>query len=366
LQIEFGRYLQQVIKPIWTAVCAGDIDIGRAHVFHDILAPLDDDLAVAIATEYVARAGEWTTSQLRDRLRRAVLRADPDGATHRTQRTIEQRHVSLVPGSDSTASLFAVDLPAARAVAAFERVDSYARARRLDGDARTFDQLRADTFLDLLEGANIGCPPVHRRGVFELTIPWSTLSRGIDPAAPEPADTDDGPEEPGMLAGFGPIETPTARDPTSAMLDRDDVAWRFRIIGQHGVLRQFGALPAPRDAEQLPGLLDRIRNQANKTSQPPAETDPTRRTPGPALARWIRARDGTCRAPGCRTPASVCDIDHTVDHAAGGPTSHDNLALLCRHHHRLKHETGWRLTQPQPGTLVWTSPHGDPFTRTPN
>jgi len=62
----------------------------------------------------------------------------------------------------------------------------------------------------------------------------------------------------------------------------------------------------------------------------------------------------------------VCDIDHTIDHAIGGPTSHHNLALLCRHHHRLKHEAGWHLTQPDPGTLIWTSPHGDTFTRTPD
>jgi hypothetical protein len=85
--------------------------------------------------------------------------------------------------------------------------------------------------------------------------------------------------------------------------------------------------------------------------------------PGPALARWIRARDGTCRAPGCRVPASACDIDHTIDHASGGTTTHDNLALLCRHHHRLKHDGGWHVTQPEPGVLAWQSPHGTRFTR---
>jgi hypothetical protein len=70
------------------------------------------------------------------------------------------------------------------------------------------------------------------------------------------------------------------------------------------------------------------------------------------------ARDVTCRAPGCTAPARTADIDHTVDHADGGKTSHDNLGLQCRHHHRLKHEGGFRVEQPEPGTFVWISPTG--------
>jgi hypothetical protein len=65
-------------------------------------------------------------------------------------------------------------------------------------------------------------------------------------------------------------------------------------------------------------------------------------------------------------PARVADIDHTLDHAFGGETTHDNLALLCRHHHRLKHEGGWTVTQPTPGTLVWTSPAGRRYVREPD
>ena len=42
-QVEFGRYLQRVIKPVWVALCAGDLDVARARVFHDVLACVDDD-----------------------------------------------------------------------------------------------------------------------------------------------------------------------------------------------------------------------------------------------------------------------------------------------------------------------------------
>ncbi|HCU51187.1 MAG TPA: HNH endonuclease, partial [Micromonosporaceae bacterium] len=62
-------------------------------------------------------------------------------------------------------------------------------------------------------------------------------------------------------------------------------------------------------------------------------------------------------AKGCRMPARSCDIDHTVDFGHGGLTAHDNLALLCRRHHVMKHEGGWQLHQTSPGRFVWISPH---------
>src|SRR5262249_21773598 len=143
-----------------------------------------------IALDLVDRAAGWTTSQLRERLRRAVLRADPDGSAKRAARTVADRRVSLAPESHGTAGLYANCLPAARAVAAYERVDAYARARRANGDARTLDQLRADTVLDLLEGVAMTQPPAHRRGVVEISIPWAALAGSMNPPCIAPASVD--------------------------------------------------------------------------------------------------------------------------------------------------------------------------------
>jgi hypothetical protein len=83
------------------------------------------------------------------------------------------------------------------------------------------------------------------------------------------------------------------------------------------------------------------------------------------VAAFVRARDRTCVAPGCRRPARTCDIDHTVDWARGGLTEPANLGLLCRRHHRFKHAPGTDLVQFTPGTFGWTTPRGMQYVTRP-
>jgi hypothetical protein len=85
------------------------------------------------------KAPTLTTSQLRDRLRRGVLRADPDVA-RRIAKSVNDRHVVCTPDGEGTATLFGARLPAARAAAAFERVDAFARSRKRGGDTATLDR----------------------------------------------------------------------------------------------------------------------------------------------------------------------------------------------------------------------------------
>ncbi|HEU4543905.1 MAG TPA: HNH endonuclease signature motif containing protein, partial [Jiangellaceae bacterium] len=58
--------------------------------------------------------------------------------------------------------------------------------------------------------------------------------------------------------------------------------------------------------------------------------DPTRRTAGAALRRWIQQRDRRCVHPCCRVPASKADQDHRIGFAHGGPTAEGNLSAPCR------------------------------------
>lgn len=53
--------------------------------------------------------------------------------------------------------------------------------------------------------------------------------------------------------------------------------------------------------------------------------------------RALTVRDGGCAVPGCDRPPAHCDAHHVVHWERWGPTDIDNLALLCRHHHRAVH-----------------------------
>ena len=79
----------------------------------------------------------------------------------------------------------------------------------------------------------------------------------------------------------------------------------------------------------------------------------------------IEVRDQDCGFPICRRPASRCDLDHTVPYDQGGLTCPCNISGGCRHDHRMKGSTAWRLRQPRPGTLIWTAPSGLSWTVTP-
>ncbi len=94
---------------------------------------------------------------------------------------------------------------------------------------------------------------------------------------------------------------------------------------------------------------------------------------------WMREsvvlRDGHCVFPGCTVDARICDQDHIIAYVGlddGGPpgqTSVENLACLCRRHHRVKTFTGWRYhrltTGPHAGSYRWTDPHGLTYRASP-
>ncbi len=65
------------------------------------------------------------------------------------------------------------------------------------------------------------------------------------------------------------------------------------------------------------------------------------RTIPPAIRRALWARDGGCAFPGCGL--RYVSAHHILHGADGGPTSLDNLVLLCPSHHRGVHETGFRV-----------------------
>jgi Domain of unknown function (DUF222) len=91
--------------------------------------------------------------------------------------------------------------------------------------------------------------------------------------------------------------------------------------------------------------------------------------PPKALVDYLRARDRTCRFPGCPRAAARCDIDHTIAFKpgarTGGSTSSTNCSCLCRFHHRLKTHGKWGMTLDADGTVTWAAPTGHTYRTLP-
>ncbi len=308
-QLDFAHLLCERLPQVWVALDAGWIDLPRARVIVDQTLHLDATLAQAVSEEVVVSAGSMTTGELRARIARLVITVDPESAAKRYQDGLEERRLASEANPDGTANFHALNLPPAEIQAAMRRINRLARSARSKDDPRTIDQIRADVLLDLLRGRVRG--KGHDRGVVDISVDHATLT-GLN-------------DDPGSIPGWGPVIADVARRIVS---EQSEAEHRVTVTGDDGE---------------------------------PIWTGVTRRRPTAAQRREIEARTPTCVFPGCRMPASECDIDHHLEWVQRGPTEDWNLGPLCRHDHVGRHR-GWRLQQTRPGVYKWTSPLGHTYT----
>lgn len=307
---------------------------GRIHLAHvrrieEVTAVLTDVAAASVEDRVLPRAAAHdstqTPSQVAAACRRAAAAADPEANRNRCEAARRARRVTSWALPDGMACLKVIG-SAEVVAAAWSRVDAVARlsheqARSQHGTGHdttgdplpTLDELRADTVLGLLAGSSdLMADAAGVQVNLDLLAPLGT-ALGVS-------------DESGHLDGYGPLPAVVVRALAG------DARWRSLTTDDSGTVTEVG----------------------RHTYRPTA-----------ALADAIRARDVSCRFPGCRRRAPACDLDHTVPFLSGC-TEPDNLAALCRHHHRLKHRAGWTLTQRGVGQLEWTSPTGDVYTTEPH
>ncbi len=97
--------------------------------------------------------------------------------------------------------------------------------------------------------------------------------------------------------------------------------------------------------------------------------DPTavdRHDPPEKMREQVLLADAHCVFPGCGRDSRACDLDHITEYLPmedGGPpgqTRPENLAPLCRTHHRIKTHTAWTYKRNHDG-YTWTSPTGHQY-----
>ena len=179
-------------------------------------------------------------------------------------------------------------------------------------DERTLDQIRTDLLLDMLLTASPSVDPTGVegglgaiRGHVQVTVPATTLA--------------------GTTLGGAQLNGKCAVDPETAKILAGNAPGFDRVF------------------------LDPITGTVLAVD---------RRFATPAQKRYLVARDIRCRFPGCRRPATECDIDHREDWALGGKTDVENMGAFCESHHALKQAAGWTVVQMPGGRLHFTAPSG--------
>jgi hypothetical protein len=312
IQLGVAWDLVEQLPQVGEALREGKIDLPRARVICDQVGHLPEDQARDAARVALAEAPRLTTGQLAARLRRLTVSLDPEDSRHRYETGVEERRVIGEANPDGTANLLALNLPPETVTAMLQRVKRLAKEAKTKGDTRTLDQTCADVFCDLMVGRHLSPTAGSPAGSVDITVDLTTLT-GLS-------------EVPGEIPGWGPVIADIARQVAVA---NDQGEWRVSVTD--------------------PGTGGVVWNGT------------TRRRPSVTERRYVLARQPVCVFPGCRMPARDSDLDHTEDFAKGGRTHPHNLGPLCRHHHRLKHEGGWKLEQPTPGTFIWTSPLGHTY-----
>jgi Domain of unknown function (DUF222) len=141
------------------ALAAGRIDLYRARRIAEATSVLSEQKAREVEAKVLPGAGQLTPAQLRKRLRRAVIAADPAAAERRRADAERQAGVNLYPDEDGTATLAGTGLPAIQAAAAMAKITAMARARKAAGLGGGLDLHRAQVMLGLLLGTLPPTPP---------------------------------------------------------------------------------------------------------------------------------------------------------------------------------------------------------------
>lgn len=304
----------------------------------------DDEVEAAAAAEVwsiaaeqlIAEAGLVPVEELRRRARTVRDQLDPAGAELRFAARFEARAFRMWCDADGVwmasivfdpemavwvRSMTDAALRPRRGGPRFTTADERETADDLVGDPRTNDQLAYDLLMDVLRSGAVA----DAADVFGARQPGVRVVVVKDSIGPRDAF--------GRMLATGHAED--GGDPLpGSVVDR-----QLCLTGSVDV------------------TVDSFGNPLDVGREQRLFTTPQRK----ALA----IRDGGCAWPGCCVPASYCEAHHCDHwHEELGRTDIGRGILLCRFHHLLLHNAGYKITRDGMGPFVLHRPpgHGDPIT----
>jgi Domain of unknown function (DUF222) len=389
--ISLAWTLAQRLPLTAAALRSGVLNPAKVRIIVDATSVLDD--AGARAAEALI-APDWagkTTTQLGQRIGRAVVNADPEAAARRREEAqLQDARVEVWREPSGAAALGAHGLPPAEAMACEQAIQARAVDYKAAGIEGGMDQLRVRALLDLVQGTD-----VRERGpdaaasvvaATNLTIPLVTVL-GLAGRA-------------GEAHGFGAVDPALARDLVTAaarearsefgviVTDNDGRAigygkakaarGRDRIALGQAAAARGGAVAAFTPAGSGPdggyGSWDLTIGERVMTVDlhpiPQGACDHRYETsgyrPSGTLRRLTEVRDGSCTMPVCGRAARGCDFEHAPPYHKGGRTCMCGGGARCRHDHRVKQSRGWDLQVLPGGRHRWITPAGRAYTSEPH
>lgn len=300
-------------------------------------------------------------------------------------RVLEFARTATVPQTETYAKKLAADLAAAEFEASCERERAERRIRMQDVDfgmSEVYAYLPtgdAHAMMNLISKQAKILRDEHRLDLKEHKQRVRAAQARGDELSPEDAAFIEDPRTLEQLRADVFVETILSATPQSIL--ESDTAGAARVKANISIVVPVLSLLNPDAATQVatidgmqPISMAEVRKYAGDvTVFDRILTDPitghvlavdTRDAPL-SMRKFLRARDQTCRFPGCSRPAHQSELDHTVPWSSGGKTSVDNLKHVCVRHHTQKHQKPWRSWHAGGGVVVWQDPLGDIVTVNP-
>jgi hypothetical protein len=367
-RIDTARTLTQDLKNTAAALSAGEISSQHATVIaressEAIRRGLAPEKLQALENAALTFSEFHTPAQVGFKIRHLIAAMSPQEFELAAVAATEGRKVFLAPESNGMATITAY-LAATDAQVVMMAIEKIAKSARINLPGEKLDGLRADALVYMA------------KEVFRVKEepPTSGARSTSFKTGPGVSVTDDGSTFSSSDANskYGNSLSETLTQPSKpiaedrhhrrlAMLNITlDLQTFLGLADNPGHLESYGSIPSSL-ARELAGDAKWRRFITQPLTGELLDVGRESYLPSQHLVDFIRARDRTCRFPGCRQPGGRADIDHATSWETGGETNRSNLGLLCRRHHRMKTHQGWDLESYPDGSCLWKSPEGTKY-----